>query len=93
MSNIIQTDYNELLRFAKAMTEFSDEIAYQINSLAKETESVTEYSWRGRKASEFLQIVLNAKEDLLRQTYKMNDLSVEVKEKGEQLKAANERRF
>ena len=89
----IQTDYKELLNFARALRKFADEIEYQIKKLKNETDAVTSYSWRGRQADEFSCIVDESKENMDKQIAYLRDLAEAIDDKAEALRIATSRKM
>jgi len=89
----IQTNYNELLKFSHALKSFADEIEYQIKKLATETDSVTAYSWRGRQADEFSNVVHESKDEMEKQIIQLRDLAEAIEEKANELKLAISRKM
>ena len=89
----IQTDYKELLNFARALRKFADEIEYQMKKLKNETDSVTAYSWRGRQAEEFSSIVDESKVEMDKQIVYLRDLAEAIDDKAEALRIATSRKM
>ena len=92
MANIA-TDYKELEKFSKALEEFASDIDYQMSKLLRETEGITSYSWRGRQAESFLELVSDTKKSLDKNIEELKDLSDAVFGKAQDLKKASERKF
>ena len=93
MNKTIKTDYNDLFLFSKNLTKFKDEISNTMNCLLKETENITSFSWKGKRAEEFLNIIYETKKDMDKNLNVLDDLSKAIYEKGNILKETNQNSF
>lgn len=92
MNNSIDTNPEELFKFAKTIDGFLTSMNHSLREIERTMYDVSQY-WRGAQANEFQNYVEDYKKDLRKQLGDLENVKEKIVEQGKVLKELRDRRL